>query len=89
MVTNIRNADLRVFRAVADGTRRAILDQLQRGERSTGALASQFTISRPAISRHLRVLKEAGLVCERRARRNRIYQLSPLPLQRIDGWLIR
>jgi DNA-binding transcriptional ArsR family regulator len=55
-----------VFDAIADPTRRAILDALRRGERSAGDLASLFPVSRPAVSRHLRVLRQAGLVGERK-----------------------
>jgi DNA-binding transcriptional ArsR family regulator len=76
-----------VFRAVADPTRRTLLDRLRAGGRPAGELARAFSVSRPAISRHLRVLKEARLVVERREGRRRIYQLAPLPLGDIDAWL--
>jgi DNA-binding transcriptional ArsR family regulator len=66
------DADAGVFRALADPTRRQILQDLQTGELSAGDIASRFTISGPSISRHLGVLKAAGLVRERRAA-NRIY----------------
>jgi DNA-binding transcriptional ArsR family regulator len=61
-----------VFRALADPTRRQILQDLRRGELTAGEIAARFTISGPSISRHLGVLKNAGLVTERRAA-NRIY----------------
>lgn len=61
-----------VFRALADPTRRQILQDLTAGERTAGAIAARFTISGPSISRHLGVLKSAGLVRERRDA-NRIY----------------
>lgn len=76
-----------VYRAVADPTRRAILDTLRSGPASAGALALAFPISRPAVSRHLRVLREAELVEERREGRARIYHLRPGPLSEIDRWL--
>ncbi len=74
-----------VFRANADPTRRAILDRLRAGPAPAGALASDFKQSRPAISKHLRVLREARLVSERRAGRERVYTLDPMPLQRVAG----
>src|SRR6476620_3745807 len=76
-----------VFRALADPTRRAILDRLRAGPAPVNALASDFAQSRPAISKHLRVLREANLVAEHRAGRERLYQLQPLPLQRVAGWV--
>jgi DNA-binding transcriptional ArsR family regulator len=77
-----------VFAAVSDGTRRAILDLLRRHEEiPAGEIASRFPVSRPAISRHLRVLREAGLVTERRFAQERRYSLSPAPLAEIDKWL--
>jgi DNA-binding transcriptional ArsR family regulator len=76
-----------VFRAVADPTRRTLLDRLRAGGRPAGELAGAFSVSRPAISRHLRILKEARLVVERREGRRRIYQLAPRPLGDIDAWL--
>ncbi|MBL8987343.1 MAG: winged helix-turn-helix transcriptional regulator, partial [Gemmatimonadetes bacterium] len=66
-----------VFAAVADPTRRAILDALRGGERSAGDLATLFPISRPAVSRHVRILRRAGLLRERRAAQARIYSLDP------------
>ena len=76
-----------VFRAVADPTRRAILDRLRGGGAHVSALAAEFEQSRPSISKHLKVLREARLVRERRVGRERIYQLDPLPLQRVAGWI--
>ena len=69
MVTTHRSLD-RTFGALADGTRRAILGRLALGEATVGELARPFRVSRPAISKHLRVLERAGLV--RRAREGRI-----------------
>jgi DNA-binding transcriptional ArsR family regulator len=66
------NDDTGVFRALADPTRRQILEDLRPGELTAGEIAARFTISAPSISRHLGVLKSAGLVTERR-QANRIY----------------
>lgn len=76
-----------VFRAIADPTRRAILDRLRAGPAPVNALAADFAQSRPAISKHLRVLRDARLVTEERAGRERLYRLEPQPLQRALGWL--
>ena len=76
-----------VFRAVADPTRRAILDRLRAGPANAGALAADFRQSRPAISKHLRVLREARLVIDRAVGRERVYTVDPLPLQAAAGWL--
>lgn len=75
------------FRALADPTRRAILDRLCRGPQPVNAIARAFPVSRPAISKHLRLLRRARLVEERRAGRCRIYQLNPRPLRSVDEWL--
>src|SRR4051812_39413263 len=76
-----------VFAAVADPTRRAILDRLRRGAIPAMELADGFRISRPAVSRHLRVLRKARLVTETRDGRQRIYRLTPGPLHDIDAWI--
>jgi DNA-binding transcriptional ArsR family regulator len=76
-----------VFRAVADPTRRAILDRLRGGRAHVNALAAEFDQSRPAISKHLKVLRDARLVHETRVGRERLYQLDPMPLQRVAGWI--
>ena len=78
-----------VFRAVADPTRRAVLDLLTEGELAVKDLQPAFPISQPALSQHLRVLREAGLVSERRAGRLRIYRLEAEPLAGLRGWLER
>jgi DNA-binding transcriptional ArsR family regulator len=75
------------FTAVADPTRRAILDQLRQGAAPVGEIASGFKMSRPAVSKHLRVLREARLVTERRDGRNRVYELTPGPLLECAHWL--
>jgi DNA-binding transcriptional ArsR family regulator len=76
-----------VFGAVGDPTRRALLDLLRERDRSAGELAECFAISRPAVSRHLRVLRRAGLVREARASQSRIYSLNAEPLAELDRWL--
>src|SRR6186997_3034592 len=63
--------------ALGDRTRRAIFEQLRSGPRAVGELAGELPVSRPAVSQHLRVLKEAGLVTERREGTRRIYRLDP------------
>lgn len=78
-----------VFHALADPTRRAVLDMLRAGELPAGAIARQFRVSRPAISKHLRTLRRSQLVQERREGRLRIYRLNPEPLKAVDSWLER
>jgi DNA-binding transcriptional ArsR family regulator len=75
------------FAAVADPTRRAVLDLLRHGSLPAGAIAKQFPISRPAISKHLRLLRRARLVREHRQGRLRLYRLHPEPLKAVDAWL--
>ena len=77
------------FLAVADPTRRAILDLLRDGDAPVMQLAAAFDMSRPAVSRHLRVLRDARLVRERRGGddgRQRIYALTPEPLREVARW---
>lgn len=77
-----------VFQALADPTRRALLDRLRRqGSQAAGEIARAFPVSRPAISRHLRLLRRARLVEERRQGRHRFYRVNPQPLQAVDEWL--
>lgn len=75
------------FHALADPTRRAVLDLLRRGRQPAGQIALAFPVSRPAISKHLRLLRQAHLVEEKREGRQRIYQLNPAPLRAVDAWL--
>jgi DNA-binding transcriptional ArsR family regulator len=75
------------FHALADPTRRALLDLLRQGSQPAGQIASAFPISRPAISKHLRLLRRAHLVDERREGRHRFYHLNPEPLRAVDSWL--
>ena len=76
-----------VFRALADPTRRAVLDLLRHGHQPAGQIASAFPVSRPAISKHLRLLRRARLVREHRVGRHRYYGLDPEPLRSVDQWL--
>jgi DNA-binding transcriptional ArsR family regulator len=75
--------------ALADPTRRRILELLADGERSAGELAAEFAVSRPAVSRHLRVLRETGLVNVRDDAQRRLYSIDPAPLAELDEWLAR
>lgn len=75
------------FDALADPTRRAVLDLLRKGSLPAGRIAEAFPISRPAISKHLRLLRRAHLVQERREGRYRFYHLKPAPLRAVDSWL--
>ena len=77
------------FEALAEPTRRRIVELLADGERSAGEIASQFSTSRPGISRHLRVLHEHGLVTTRKTGTRRLYALDPAPLEEVDEWLER
>lgn len=76
-----------VFHAVADGTRRRLLDLLAANEWAVQDLASRFHLSQPAVSQHLRVLREAGLVSVRRQGRHRVYSLDPQQLRPVAEWL--
>jgi DNA-binding transcriptional ArsR family regulator len=76
-----------VYRAIADPTRRAILDRLRAGPANAGALAADFRQSRPAISKHLRALRKARLVLDTHIGRERVYTVQPVPLQAVAGWL--
>ncbi len=75
------------FSALADPTRRAVLDLLRHGSQPAGQIAEAFPVSRPAISKHLRLLRRAHLVKEHREGRNRLYELNPGPLRAVDSWL--
>ena len=76
-----------VFRAIADPTRRRLLEALRGGPLSVNRLAESFPVSRPAISKHLRCLREAGLVSEERQGRRRIYRLQAQSLTEVRGWV--
>jgi DNA-binding transcriptional ArsR family regulator len=75
------------FQLVAEPTRRQILDLLRERERPVGELVDRLALSQPGVSKHLRVLRDAGLVRVRRDAQRRWYQLNPEPLVEIDAWL--
>jgi len=75
------------FAVLAEPTRREILDLLRDGERSVGDLVDRLAISQPAVSKHLRVLRDAGLVDVRADAQRRLYRVRPQPLAEIDEWL--
>lgn len=77
------------FAALADPTRREIVDLLSTGELDAGTIAANFTISKPAVSRHLAVLRESGVVGVRRDAQRRVYSLRPQGLAEIDRWLAK
>jgi DNA-binding transcriptional ArsR family regulator len=76
-----------IFAALADPTRRAILARLAEGEATVSELAEPFSISLPAISRHLKVLEEAGLITRRRSAQWRSNSLNAGPLREVMGWM--
>jgi DNA-binding transcriptional ArsR family regulator len=78
---------MEVFAAVADPARRQIMSALARGDLSAGEVAALFPISRPAVSRHLRVLREAGLVRDELVGRRRVYRLDLDGLAQVTAWL--
>lgn len=75
------------FDLVADSTRRRLLDELRLGECAVGALVERLRMSQPAISKHLRILREAGLALVRVDAQRRLYRLNPEALKEIDQWL--
>ena len=75
------------FEVVAEPTRRSILDLLRDGERPVGDLVARLQLSQPLVSKHLRVLREAGLVEVRPDAQRRLYRLRPEPLAELDEWL--
>ena len=75
------------YAALAEPNRREILDLLRGGERSVGDLVDRLTLSQPGVSKHLKVLREAGLVDVRRQGKQRLYALRSQPLAEVDAWL--
>jgi len=76
-----------IWPALADPHRRAMLDALREGPRRVGELAETLGLSQPATSKHLRVLREAGLVLVRKEAQRRIYAVSPGRMAELDAWL--
>ena len=87
MVTLNRKPNDAVFRAIADPTRREILSLLRGGQQTVGEIAGNFRVSRPAISKHLRLLRSAGLVVTRQDGTARVCGLNAKPLRAINDWL--
>jgi DNA-binding transcriptional ArsR family regulator len=79
--------DLAALEVLAEPRRRTILELLRDGERPVGELVSQLRMSQPAVSKHLRVLKDAGLVDVRVDAQRRLYRIRPEPLAELDAWL--
>jgi DNA-binding transcriptional ArsR family regulator len=77
------------FKALADATRREVFERLAAGPKAVGELADELPVSRPAVSQHLKALKEAGLVSERRDGTRRVYQIDPNGLGEVRAWLDR
>jgi DNA-binding transcriptional ArsR family regulator len=80
-------AALAAFQVLAEPRRLQILDLLRDGERPVGDLVERLGVSQPAVSKHLRVLKEAGLVEARPDAQRRLYRIRPEPLAELDDWL--
>ena len=87
MVTHRQHRSGAVFKAIADPTRREILGLLRSGGRSVNGIASNFRTSRPAISKHLRLLRSAGLIRTRKRGTARICELDARPLRSVNDWL--
>jgi DNA-binding transcriptional ArsR family regulator len=83
------DAEVAVLRALADPTRRRIVELLAAGDHTVTELTAGFDVSRPAVSRHLRVLREAGVVTSRAEDRRRVYRLQPDALEDVATWLAR
>lgn len=78
-----------VFAALADPTRRRLVELLGEGERSVGEMAAEVDIHQPGVSRHLRILHEAGFVAVRADGQRRLYSLRPEPFLQLDAWMRR
>jgi DNA-binding transcriptional ArsR family regulator len=76
-----------VYEALADPTRREIVAMLAASERSAGDISSRFEIAGPSVSRHLRVLRESGLISYRQQAQSRIYRLEQEPLDEVRQWM--
>jgi DNA-binding transcriptional ArsR family regulator len=77
---------MQVFGVLADPVRQRIVEMLAGGERTAGEIAARFAISRPAVSRHLRVLRESGLARVQVEAQRRVYDLDPMPLREAGAW---
>jgi DNA-binding transcriptional ArsR family regulator len=88
MVTQIRKRDEAVFRAIADPTRRRILGLLRGRKHTVNEIAGHFRMSRPAVSKHLRLLRAVGLVVTRSEGTARVCALNAAPLRAVGDWLL-
>jgi DNA-binding transcriptional ArsR family regulator len=79
--------ELAALEVLAEPRRRAILEALREGEQPVGALVEELGVSQPAVSKHLRVLRDAGLVQARVDAQRRLYRIRPQPLEDLDEWL--
>lgn len=79
--------DVDAFAVLAEPTRRRILDELRTSECSVGELVGKLELAQPAVSKHLRVLRDSGFVSCRTAAQQRIYRIEPRPLRSVDAWL--
>ena len=86
-MANVAFDERGAFAALADPTRRQVFERLGAGPRAVGELAQGLPVSRPAVSQHLKVLKEAGLVTDRPDGARRVYQIDPQGLGQIRAWL--
>jgi DNA-binding transcriptional ArsR family regulator len=82
-------ANVKAFAALADPTRRLVFERLSSGPRSVGQIAKTVPVSRPAVSQHLKVLKDAGLVTDRSVGTQRVYCIDPKGLGPLRAWLDR
>ena len=78
---------MNIFEILADPSRRRVLNLLREGDRSAGELGQALSISQPGVSKHLRILREAGLVSVRAEAQRRVYRLRPAALAEVDDWL--
>jgi len=78
-----------LFKALAETHRREILDALITGEKAVGAIVNDLSMSQPQVSKHLRVLSEAGLVSCRAEGRRRLYRVEPVRLRPLQEWLVK
>ena len=76
-----------VYEALADPTRREIVSMLADGERSAGEISGRFAMAGPSVSRHLKVLRESGLISYRQQATSRFYRLEPEPLEQVRQWM--
>ena len=87
VTTNVQHSDVDVYTAIAHPVRRQLLDMLRDKEQSVKQLSEPFDMSRPAISQHLRILLDVGLVSEQRKGRERRYQLHAEGLKEVQRWI--